>query len=416
MPSPPQPAVPSFSHSAPAFGAASPPPAPPPVAATAAASQGVEAAPGQVRHREFPKGPLSAAEQYDKLKDFLPLTKEPDTPRPSPDELIPGVRLRVEWSDGWWAARVVETRPNAVRVSFDTWSEQYDEWISHESQRLRMARPEDKDLKDEADSPAPWTPPPLQDLSNRSKSFVPKPYNPEKEFQKRQLRLREKIADMQQAKFGEVDPALQALRNHPPSTQVPAMPAAAPGPASQFPPPPAAPTAGVAAPQATAPPQATVPAPAAAPPPPGGFPPPPAAGAPTSQSTRSAKIAEDESPPVDPDELLSQASSPPWSAASEPEPVPVAKSTQRSAASQAPSPPAAPKQAAVKGNLVRWEELLTDEKERYYLEVATGRTTWELPHEGWTALLDDDGSKYYWDPVVGTTQWNHPGEPENSSN
>lgn len=385
-------------------------------------SQGVEATSGQVRHREFPKGPLSAAEQYDKLKDFLPLTKEPDTPRPLPDQLIPGVRLRVEWSDGWWAARVVESRPDAVRVSFDTWSQQYDEWISRESQRLRMARPEDKDLKEEANSPAPWTPPPLQDLSNRSKPFVPKPYNPEKEFQKRQLRLREKIADMQQAKFGEVDPALQALRSHPPSAQAPASPAAAAATSfasSPFPqPPPAAPMPGAAAMQpqqaTAAPPQAE----AAAPPPPAGFPPPPAATT-TSQTTRAAKTVEDESPPVDPDELLSQASSPPWSAAAEPEPEPAAKGSQRSTASQAapspPSPAAPPKQAARKADLVRWEERLTDDKERYYLEVATGRTTWELPSEGWTALLDDDGSKYYWDPVVGTTQWNHPGEPAESS-
>lgn len=382
-------------------------------------SQGVESTPGQVRHREFPKGPLSASEQYDKLKHFLPLTKEPDTPRPSPDQLIPGIRLRVEWSDGWWAARVVESRPDAVRVSFDTWSEQHDEWISRESQRLRMARPEDKDLKEEANSPAPWTPPPLQDLSNRSKPFVPKPYNPEKEFQKRQLRLRDKIADMQQAKFGEVDPALQALRNHPPSAQAPATPAAAaaPGFASPFPQPPAAPMPGAVETQSTAPPQAAIPPEAAAPPPPGppgGFPPPPAAAS-TSPPSKAAKMVEDESPPVHPDELLSQATAPPWSAAAEPEPEPAAKGSQRSTASQAPSP-APPKQVAGKADLVRWEELLTDDKERYYLEVATGRTTWELPSEGWTALLDDDGSKYYWDPVVGTTQWNHPGEPAESSN
>ncbi|CAK9115393.1 unnamed protein product [Durusdinium trenchii] len=41
----------------------------------------------------------------------------------------------------------------------------------------------------------------------------------------------------------------------------------------------------------------------------------------------------------------------------------------------------------------RWEELLTEQQERYYHEVATGRSQWDLPSEGWVALLDDDGAK-----------------------
>ena len=39
---------------------------------------------------------------------------------------------------------------------------------------------------------------------------VPKPFNPEKEFQKRQLRIREKVAAMQKSKLGYVDPQLAA--------------------------------------------------------------------------------------------------------------------------------------------------------------------------------------------------------------
>merc|ERR1712146_340368 len=36
---------------------------------------------------------------------------------------------------------------------------------------------------------------------------------------------------------------------------------------------------------------------------------------------------------------------------------------------------------------VRWEEVLSDTKERYYHELATGRTQWELPTDGWVELL-----------------------------
>merc|ERR1712060_363575 len=57
---------------------------------------------------------------------------------------------------------------------------------------------------------------------------------------------------------------------------------------------------------------------------------------------------------------------------------------------------------------IRWEECLTDNKERYYHELATGRTQWELPTEGWVELIADDGARYYWDPATGTTKWTRP--------
>ncbi|CAE7519544.1 unnamed protein product, partial [Symbiodinium sp. CCMP2456] len=55
-----------------------------------------------------------------------------------------------------------------------------------------------------------------------------------------------------------------------------------------------------------------------------------------------------------------------------------------------------------------WEEKLSDTKERFYLEVATGHTQWELPLDGWVELVDDDGEKYYWDPLRDHTQWDPP--------
>lgn len=57
---------------------------------------------------------------------------------------------------------------------------------------------------------------------------------------------------------------------------------------------------------------------------------------------------------------------------------------------------------------VRWEEVLTESKERYYHEVATGCTQWELPTEGWVELVNDDGSRYYWEASSNTTQWTAP--------
>jgi len=100
------------------------------------------------------------------------------------------------------------------------------------------------------------------------------------------------------------------------------------------------------------------------------------------------------------DELLAQAKSPPWESGPEEETQAPVKATQAPVEEQRPS-------SEAKG--VRWEEMLAESKERYYHEVATGKTQWELPSEGWVSLLDDDGSKYYWDPVAGTTTWDPPG-------
>merc|ERR1712032_186508 len=57
---------------------------------------------------------------------------------------------------------------------------------------------------------------------------------------------------------------------------------------------------------------------------------------------------------------------------------------------------------------VRWVEVVSESLERYYHEVATGRTQWELPSEGWVELVHTDGSLYYWEPKLDTTQWNRP--------
>eukprot|EP00931_Biecheleriopsis_adriatica_P078871 TRINITY_DN52289_c0_g1_i1.p1 TRINITY_DN52289_c0_g1~~TRINITY_DN52289_c0_g1_i1.p1 ORF type:complete len:624 (-),score=149.35 TRINITY_DN52289_c0_g1_i1:87-1958(-) len=526
-----------------------PPPLPPPSAAPAAAiSQQASLFPGpppgnapaqavgdSSRPAQRTGAPLSAAEQYERLKHFLPLPKEPDTPRPLPEALKPGFRLRVEWSNGWWAARVSEEREDSVKVSFDTWSTQYDEWIARDSQRLRLPLPDDVDTKAEGSQMPTWTPPPVSDASLHNRPFVPKPYNPEKEFQKRQLRLRDKIAQMQQAKFGEVDPALQALRSRPPrdagfaaavgqAGQAPTLQAAPPS----FPPPagPGLQAADELLAQGTSPPWAaepSVPAAAAIPGPPpasatpaaaaafpgppplpatpkaesplpvatavpvpgasaAGFPgppplpgaaaafpgPPPVSGAaaatfPGSPSVPGAAAAAFPGPPPVPEAAPAIPGPPPMSASAAsalpksslpsdppaaaafpgppvtappaaslpgpsaksepaaadlPGPPTMARSDKSPGVSAAPSPAAAaspagsppPEQpgSAKLAPVVRWEEVLSDDKERFYHEVATGRTQWELPSEGWVALLDDDGSIYYWDPVVGTTTWDRP--------
>lgn len=149
------------------------------------------------------------------------MTREPNTPRPNPDELSEGTRLRVEWSGAWWAAKVKEVSEDRIKVGFDTWSSNYDEWMPRDSTRLRTPAPGDVEVEPNtaiqsglaarrSDFPAPEDVP---TMSGRQRPFVPKPYNPEKEFAKRQLRLREKIANMQRSKLGDVDSSLQSLKS-----------------------------------------------------------------------------------------------------------------------------------------------------------------------------------------------------------
>jgi len=349
-------------------------------------------------------GPLSAAEQYERLKHFLPMTTEPDTERPKPEDLKVGVRLRVEWSDAWWAARVRDEGDTRVKISYDTWSSQHDEWIPRDSPRFRLARQDDKDLEAE-DAARPRTErfddllPEGLPVAVRSKPFVPKPYNPEREFQKRQLRLKEKIAAMQRVKLGAVDPSLSFLQ-----------------------------TAGQAsAPSADAQPEPEV-RPARA----------------ELQATHEAVVAAV-------DEVLDVALSPPLQAKTDvvaasvpkaPQPAGPATAPQHTAqptaapaaeaaagaASQAAAPQAAEaaplpaKQTAAEApavagsgaggsgasEAVKWEEVLTGQGERYYHELSTGRTQWELPEDGWVQLLADDGSHYFWNAKTDVTQWVRP--------
>merc|ERR1719215_818430 len=90
------------------------------------------------------------------------------------------------------------------------------------------------------------------------------------------------------------------------------------------------------------------------------------------------------------------------------EPVVPATSTAAAATFASTGVPANKSAAVSTASVVRWEELLNDKKERYYHELATGKTQWELPNEGWTQLLDDDGTPYYWNPVTGIVEWSQP--------
>lgn len=264
--------------------------------------------------------PPAAADstKLDMLKRFLPLTQEPNTARPPPSLLQVGTQLRVEWGNGWWAAKVKEMRDDAVKIGFQTWSADYDEWISKDSKRLKLPLPDDVDLEEPGATPFKPEPRPAVNpvdllLPMKSKPFIPKPYNPEKELQKRQMRLRAKVAEYQQEKLGAIDPALAALRGD------------------------------------------------------------------SEVQSQGASLSSTSSPP----------------------------SAEPTAAASVASSQAEPSAAAAAG--IRWEELLSDRQERYYHEVATGKTQWELPTEGWVELVADDGGRYYWDPATNTTQWDRPG-------
>eukprot|EP00969_Alexandrium_andersonii_P267330 11813869-Alexandrium_andersonii.AAC.1 len=75
-----------------------------------------------------------------------------------------------------------------------------------------------------------------------------------------------------------------------------------------------------------------------------------------------------------------------------------------SALAAAPAQPPASAAAGPASSVVRWEELLSEQRERYYHDRVTGRTQWELPAEGWVQLLADDGSHYYWDAALAAEQ------------
>lgn len=364
--------------------------------------------------------------QYERLRHVLPKMADPGTPRPRPEELLVGTRLRVEWSGSWWAARVREKRGDEVKIGFDTWSAQYDEWLPSNSSRLRAAVPHETDPEEDVASAAASpdgrgssSPPSLGPaaaavdssagagildvLPQKAKPFVPKPFNPEKEFQKRQLRLREKIAAMQKAKVGEVDPDLVAIqeRSRRQLEEEGEIPpgyigqCAIGGPAGGFvPPPPCSPPPGPAfATTSLAKPAAAAATEHVAP-------------TETVGTAKSGCVVTGQAPALDvpaPQATSSSSSSPPQLAS---DPLGVGRDAGKAALATTHS--AGQPLATAVVSKIRWEEVLSGDKERYYHELATGRTQWELPIEGWVQLLDDDGSPYFWDPTTDTTQWTPP--------
>lgn len=369
-----------------------------------------------------PNRPLTAAEQYERLKHWLPLTKEPDTPRPAPEELRVGTRLRVEWSGAWWAAKVKDENENQVKIGFDSWSNQYDEWLSRDSNRFRLPAADDVEPPSESHTfGQPRLPTPGQDypserplLSKINRPFVLKPYNPEKEFQKRQLRLKEKIAAMQRSKLGAVDPSLSsqlgALHEAPSqaskagSTDTPSI-AAAPPP--EAPPPPHLETVatshdeafGVATSSSTA---APIGANAAS------------DAAAVGQVAASASASQDETV-MSKGSTIAQTSPETHAPKSDPS---ATEQHMKGRTSMAPMPVHADQKSddtavasssgASRVDAVMWEEVLSDKQERYYHELATGRTQWELPTRGWIELIAPDGARYYWNPERNVTQWVRP--------
>lgn len=384
-------------------------------------------------------GPLSAQEQYEKLKHFLPMTSPPETARPQLDELVVGAKLRVEHRGAWWAAKVreVDEARAKVKIGYDTWSNQHDEWIPRDSERFfhRPAGDLDADEVDEARRAEFPESERIPVFNTRQRPFVPKPYNPEKEFQKRQLRLREKIAHMHRAKLGDVDPSLESIK----VLQVPSVftseQATAPSPPSPSPPKPeqspSATPAPPAPPAASSPPEATqtpLATPAAtlhtaahadaaanvAPPAPGVASGSPAAAAQSPAAEPVFATGSAPAPVAEPAEapafgqIAMGAAQPSSSPPAVPVTAPAAGDVAK-ARSDAPAPAGAPAAALPPvPSSVRWEEVLSESKERYYHEVATGRTQWELPSEGWVELVNDDGSRYYWEPSSNTTQWTSP--------
>lgn len=305
----------------------------------------------------------------------LPLTKDPGTDRPNPADLTGGFRLRVQWSDGWWKAQVLEMKQDQVKVHFDTWGAEHDEWIAKDSQRLRLPLPDDVPAEEE-DSRS------FVSAYVRDRPYVPKPFNPEKEFQKRQLRIREKVAQMQKTKLGFVDPQLSAKMNGDQGVeaQVPSV---------------SVESASLTAEKSKLKEVQVSPEVAA-----------------LNEKAATEVLAQAEAPPPPPldNTLKPQEPAVPPPDFEEKVPEDATVQARDSLGPKEVSREKPPKGEASPGvHAIRWEELLTDKKERYYLEVATGQTQWDLPSEGWVALLDDDGSKYFWNTETGTTQWDQPG-------
>eukprot|EP00747_Dinoflagellata_sp_TGD_P023977 gnl/TRDRNA2_/TRDRNA2_130218_c0_seq3.p1 gnl/TRDRNA2_/TRDRNA2_130218_c0~~gnl/TRDRNA2_/TRDRNA2_130218_c0_seq3.p1 ORF type:complete len:288 (-),score=91.93 gnl/TRDRNA2_/TRDRNA2_130218_c0_seq3:78-941(-) len=252
--------------------------------------------------------------------------------------------------------------------------------------------------------PARWAPSSLP-KNPRPGSFVPKPYNPEKEFQKRQLRLREKIAAMQKAKVGDVDASLIAaqtalrakMAEDEASEAAASAERSATGIASGLPPPPPVPSLveQAAAEQAAAAKAASDKAAAEK------------AAAETVAAEQAAAEQRAAAEKAAAAKVAAEQAAAQAAAAKATEEERVAAEKVDKAVKQ-PGPP--PGQSGRSGSaVIRWEEALADESgERYYHELATGKVQWELPSEGWVELLADDGSRYYWDPESDITTWENP--------
>uniref|UniRef100_A0A7S0ZQY8 WW domain-containing protein n=1 Tax=Noctiluca scintillans TaxID=2966 RepID=A0A7S0ZQY8_NOCSC len=406
----------------------------------------------------------SLEEESKQVKLCLPMVREPKTGRPTASNFETGAFLRVEWNGAWWRAAVKETTETEVKVGFSTWSNSHDEWLPKVSDRLRIAETEEPESRPPLFSPG-YELPVAKPFVNKG-PFVPKPYDPEREFQKRQQRLREKIAVMQKNKLGRVDPTLEEQIKAVRQVAVEAMkrdenshltPAATPSlmprtssqtvdpslitspvataesvPALTRPqprvdtrqeprraktvsadvgsggipgPPPSAPSAA---------PMVTNPTVAAAIPGP-----PPRAPSATPSSTSAEAIAVTiPDPPPSP----SGTSQKPLSPTAVPTQLSGSGSTEVASGgisgpsasvevqtvdaeviSKSSQTPAAPGHVAV-----RWEEVLSKNNERYYVEIATGNTQWELPTAGWVQLVHEDGARYFWHVDTGTRQWTAP--------
>mmetsp|Transcript_15577 Transcript_15577/g.24810 ORF Transcript_15577/g.24810 Transcript_15577/m.24810 type:complete len:732 (+) Transcript_15577:48-2243(+) len=401
---------------------------PPPSAPSHAATSQVPTSTSPV---STPARPLTAQEQYEKLKHFLPMSKAPDTPKPKPEELHVGMKLRVEWKGTWWAAKVKEATDTHVRISFDTWSSNYDEVMPRDCDRFHLRPPGDKDADEEdaaRNAAYPTGVETFPTFSGRQRPFVPKPYNPEKEFQKRQLRLREKIASMQRSKLGNVDSSLESLKTLKMPSFAPSMPSSSSSSAQvvSTPSQPVSPNVEASPPLPPLPPAATSshapPSNASVSPSSRGLVVPVVPADSTKEVAAPPLPAEVELPappsnsPVSPGFLA-----PPAAAVSAKEVLPpAADGKPASTTSGSPSVSAGvestkevtsvaspPETPSGRGS-VKWEEVLTESKERYYHELATGRTQWELPADGWIELIAEDGAPYYWEPSSNTTQWSIP--------
>merc|ERR1712136_515557 len=402
----------------------------------------------------------SLEEESKQVKLCLPMVREPKTGRPTASNFETGSFLRVEWNGAWWRAAVKETTETEVKVGFSTWSNSHDEWLPKVSDRLRIAETEEAESRPPLFSPA-YELPEAKPFVNKG-PFVPKPYDPEREFQKRQQRLREKIAVMQRNKLGRVDPTLEeqikAVRqvaaeakerennSHlTPATTPSLMPRTSSqtvGPsfitspvatAESVPVPPPPPRVGKKKKQKRAKTVSTQPSgsgsgmPGPPPPTPPAAPmirnpmapaiPGPPSATPSSTGAEANAMAIPD-PPLSP----SGTSQKPCTPTADPTQLSRSDSTEvasggisgpsasvevgtvdAEAISKSSQTPAAPGHVAV-----RWEEVLSKENERYYVEIATGNTQWELPTAGWVQLVHEDGARYFWHAETGTRQWTAP--------